>query len=34
MKKSYYLDGKCIFFYDTEVFSSDEDYTNVMELFI
>lgn len=34
MKKSYYLDGKCIFSYDDDVFSSDEDYTNVMELFI
>lgn len=34
MVKRYYLDGKCIFYYDTDVFSSDEDYTNVNELFI
>lgn len=34
MEKRYYLDGKCIFSYDDEVFSSDEDYKNIMELFI
>ena len=34
MEERYYLDGKCIFSYDMDVFSSDEDYTNVNELFI
>lgn len=34
MEKRYYLDGKCIFSYDNEVFSSDEDRSNIYELLI
>ena len=34
MEVRYYLDGKCYFSYDNAVFSSDEDYYNIMELFI
>ncbi|MBQ8038518.1 MAG: hypothetical protein IJ274_01345 [Lachnospiraceae bacterium] len=34
MIEKFYLDGKCILSYDAEVFSSDEDYCNIMELLI
>ena len=34
MKKRYYIDGKCVLSYDDDVFSTDDDYTNIKELFI
>lgn len=34
MEKRYYIDGKCVLSYDDDVFSTDEDYTNIKELFI
>ena len=32
--KRYYIDGKCVLSYDDDVFSNDDDYTNIKELFI
>lgn len=32
--KRYYIDGKCVLSYDDDVFSTDDDYTNIKELFI
>lgn len=34
MEKRYYIDGKCVLSYDDDVFSTDEDYTNIKELFV
>lgn len=34
MEKRYYIDGKCVLSYDDDVFSTDDDYTNIKELFI
>lgn len=34
MEIRYYLDGKCVFSYDDNIFSTDEDYINIIELFI
>lgn len=32
MEKRYYIDGKCVLSYDDDVFSTDDDYTNIKEL--
>ena len=29
MEKRYYIDGKCVLSYDDDVFSTDDDYTNI-----
>lgn len=34
MEKRYYIDGKCVLSYDDDVFSTDDYYTNIKELFI
>ena len=34
MEKRYYIDGKCVLSYDDDVFSTDEDCTNIKELFV
>lgn len=34
MEKRYYIDGKCVLSYDDDVFSTDEDYTNIREMFV
>ena len=30
MEKRYYIDGKCVLSYDDDVFSTDDDYTNIV----
>lgn len=34
MERRFYIDGKCILSYDDDVFSTDEDYTNIREMFV
>lgn len=34
MERRYYIDGKCVLSFDDDVFPTDEDYTNIKELFV